>query len=243
MKIIILLVSFATVALAQKQYTTPVPILKQINRQNEDGSYSYGYEAADGSFKIETKYPTGEVQGKYGYVDDQGKVREVEYGASSKRGFEPVGTDIQVPPPTLSVSNANSIPLGPDEEDDGQYREDPSIYWKDPKYNNGVKHSAVKPAVPAYRPPATNYNSAPNQYFQNNIDRSAPVAPIVPQQPQYRQPAVYQPQPYQQPRYQPYQPAPQNRYYNPNARADFASHPSIQNFDINSGSYTINYGR
>lgn len=74
----------------QQQYTTPVPILKQINRQNEDGSYSFGYEAADKSFKIETKYPNGEVYGKYGYVDDSGKVREVEYGAS-QRGFEPQG--------------------------------------------------------------------------------------------------------------------------------------------------------
>lgn len=79
-----------TVIAAQRDYTTPVPILKQINRHNEDGSYSYGYEAADGSFKIETKYPTGEVQGKYGYVDDSGKLREIEYGAS-KRGFEPAG--------------------------------------------------------------------------------------------------------------------------------------------------------
>ncbi|CAA9994698.1 unnamed protein product [Nesidiocoris tenuis] len=59
----------------QQQYTTPVPILKQINRHNDDGSYSYGYEAADGSFKIETKTPNGEVFGKYGYVDDTGKVR------------------------------------------------------------------------------------------------------------------------------------------------------------------------
>lgn len=29
-----------------------------------DGSYTYGYEAADGSFKIETKAATGEVKGK-----------------------------------------------------------------------------------------------------------------------------------------------------------------------------------
>lgn len=71
--------------------TTPVPILKQINKQNDDGSYSFGYEAADGSFKIETKYPNGDVAGKYGYVDESGKVREVSYGASSQRGFEPEG--------------------------------------------------------------------------------------------------------------------------------------------------------
>lgn len=62
---------------------TPIPILKQINKHNEDGSYTYGYEGADGSFKIETKLATGEVKGKYGYVDEDGKVRIVQYGAGS----------------------------------------------------------------------------------------------------------------------------------------------------------------
>ena len=38
-------------------------------RHNEDGSYSYGYESADGSFKLETRYPDGRVKGKYGYID------------------------------------------------------------------------------------------------------------------------------------------------------------------------------
>lgn len=74
--------------LAQKQNTTPVPILKQINRHNEDGSYSYGYEAADGSYKIETKSATGEVKGKYGYVDADGNLREISYGAN-QHGFNP----------------------------------------------------------------------------------------------------------------------------------------------------------
>lgn len=98
----------ACAAQQQKQYTTPVPILKQINRHNEDGSYSYGYEGADGSFKIETKYPNGEVYGKYGYVDDAGKVREIEYGAS-KRGFEPAGNDINVAPPTINQNAVSAL--------------------------------------------------------------------------------------------------------------------------------------
>ncbi|XP_019881239.2 nematocyst expressed protein 3-like [Aethina tumida] len=85
---------------------TPVPILKQINRHNEDGSYTYGYESADGSFKIETKLPNGEVKGKYGYVDDTGKVRVVEYGAT-KYGFEPAGEGITVAPPTLVDETTN----------------------------------------------------------------------------------------------------------------------------------------
>ncbi len=45
--------------------------LKSIfnSRHNEDGSYTYGYEAADGSFKLETRHPDGRVEGKYGYLD------------------------------------------------------------------------------------------------------------------------------------------------------------------------------
>lgn len=43
---------------------------------------------------------TGDVKGKYGYVDDTGKVRVVEYGAT-KYGFAPSGEGITVPPPTL----------------------------------------------------------------------------------------------------------------------------------------------
>lgn len=114
-----------------------------------------------------------------------------------------------------------------------------------------MKHSAKAAAAPAYRPP-TNYNSAPNQYYQNNVESAPAPEPAyrqqaAPIQPTYRQPAVYQPEPYQsrfQSGFQSYQaPQQQQRYYNPNQRADFQSHPAIQNFDINSGSYTINYGR
>lgn len=122
-------------AIAAPAGPPPVPILKQVNRQNEDGSYSYGYENADGTYKIETKYPTGEVYGKYGYVDETGKLRTVEYGASA-RGFEPVGTGITVPPPVLTVDSndlhrdQSSSSSSQDDYDDGQYREDPSVYYK-----------------------------------------------------------------------------------------------------------------
>nr|CAI5857903.1 unnamed protein product [Callosobruchus analis] len=79
---------------------------------NEDGSYTYGYESGDGTFKIETKLPNGEVKGKYGYVDDTGKVRVVEYGAT-KHGFAPAGEGITVPPPTL----VDNRPQSEQEED------------------------------------------------------------------------------------------------------------------------------
>lgn len=67
------------------------------------------------------------------------QVREIEYGATKLGGFQPAGSDINVPPPTVNDKTPNS--LGPNEEDDGQYREDPSIYYKDEKYNRPVQVS------------------------------------------------------------------------------------------------------
>lgn len=82
------------------------PLLR-FHRHNEDGSYTYGFEGADGSFKIETKLANGEVIGKYGYVDDSGKVRTIEYGAN-KYGFQPAGEGITVPPVTIGNDTDSS---------------------------------------------------------------------------------------------------------------------------------------
>jgi len=99
-KYLILLACVSSVALAQQQQqqgarsdlfnfdfgaedsvssTTPVPILRFIDTQNPDGSYTYGYESGDGTYKIETRFANGEVKGKYGYYDDTGKFRQVEW--------------------------------------------------------------------------------------------------------------------------------------------------------------------
>merc|ERR1719266_3283391 len=65
----------------------PVVILKQINEINEDGTYTVGYEAADGTFKLETKDEEGNVKGKYGYLDEFGDLKIVEYSANNSTGF------------------------------------------------------------------------------------------------------------------------------------------------------------
>lgn len=217
---------------AAQQYTTPVPILKQINRYNEDGSYSYGYEAADGTYKIESKYPNGEVFGKYGYIDDQGKLREIEYGAS-RRGFEPAGSEVNVAPPTLT--NNYPKPLGPNEEDDGQYREDPSVYYKNDPNN-------VDPPQQSYSQPSR--FSQPT-YKQQNYQQSAYQQQSY-QQSSYQQPSYQQPS-YQQPSLRPQTTFNSFRYNNPSPPAypnynQFNGHPAT-NIDINSGSYTVQYKR
>merc|ERR1712012_781177 len=86
--------------------TTPVPILRYVDTQNIDGSYTYGYEAADGTYKLETRFVDGQVKGKYGYIDPEGNLREASYGAEAGRGFEPKIAGVELPPPvTASVEN------------------------------------------------------------------------------------------------------------------------------------------
>ena len=72
----------------------PVVIVKQVNEINEDGTYTVGYEASDGSFKLETKDAEGNVKGKYGVVDENGEIKIVEYSANNSTGFT---SDLELP--------------------------------------------------------------------------------------------------------------------------------------------------
>merc|ERR1712223_34858 len=66
----------------------PVVIVKQVNEINADGSYTVGYEASDGSFRLETKDAEGNVAGKYGFLDENGEIKIVEYSANNSTGFQ-----------------------------------------------------------------------------------------------------------------------------------------------------------
>merc|ERR1711973_561720 len=85
--------------------TTPVPILKFIDQHNNDGSYTYGFQSADGTYKIETRLITGEVKGKYGYIDVNGNLKETTYGADTGKGFVPVIDGVEVSPPVAPEVN------------------------------------------------------------------------------------------------------------------------------------------
>ena len=130
---------------------TPVAILKQINRHNEDGSYTYGFEGGDGSFKIETKLANGEVKGKYGFVDDTGKVRVVEYGAN-QYGFQPAGEGITVAPPTLIDETTNK---------DGMQNANYDYDYQQPAAARPAPQRAVaQPVVPQSSPRQQQYQQA-----------------------------------------------------------------------------------
>ncbi|XP_050428658.1 signal transducer and activator of transcription C [Adelges cooleyi] len=214
----------------------PVPILKQVNRQNEDGSYSYGFENADGTFKIETKYPTGEVYGKYGYVDETGKLRTVEYGASSARGFEPVGTGITVPPPVSAVESndvhARDQSQQQDDYDDGQYHEDPSIY-----YRSEQQQQQQKP-LPAVQQQQL---ALQQQQYALQQQRFAQQQQLHQQQQQLHQ----QQQQQQQQQHQLHQQQPSwnsgQKSRSADSKLQYQNHPSIQHFDPLTGSFALSY--
>merc|ERR1712083_821265 len=90
-----------TAAPAAPSTEAPVVIIKQVNEINEDGTYTVGYEASDGSFKLETKDAEGNVEGKYGFVDKDGEIKIVEYSANNSTGFT---SDLELPAADLPVA-------------------------------------------------------------------------------------------------------------------------------------------
>uniref|UniRef100_A0A182PGA1 Uncharacterized protein n=1 Tax=Anopheles epiroticus TaxID=199890 RepID=A0A182PGA1_9DIPT len=163
---------------------------------NEDGSYTYGYEGADGSFKIETKLATGEVKGKYGYVDETGKVKVVEYGAN-KYGFQPSGEGITVPPPTLVDETTGKDDLL--EDDDGNVPVAPRLQKHRPaskprfqevpiQQHQPQRHHQPQPQQPQYydydeQPapaPQPKYQPAPQYVQRSHFGASAPSQPSSP---------------------------------------------------------------
>merc|ERR1712123_165472 len=94
----------------QPTSTTPVPILRYIDNQNTDGSYTFGFEGGDGTYKLETRHADGRVKGKNGYYDPEGVLREATYGAEAGRGIEPEIQGLELPPPTIEAEIQNEIP-------------------------------------------------------------------------------------------------------------------------------------
>jgi len=242
----------------QVSSTTPVPILRYIDTQNPDGSYTFGYEGGDGTYKIETRYATGEVKGKYGYYDDTGLLREVEYGATPEGGFEPTGSGLDIPDtprtetprtedPITTTKNGRKVKLVRRKRPQ-QTVNKPTVNGNDPRVQlpasrrrqNQPTSAASEVRRLPIRPTAQPQNN--NQF--SNFQPQPLTLNTRPQQQQQRRPAqprqpVARPQPRPQPQPQPQQFAAQPFQVPANR---FDGHPA-QNIDLNTGSYTISYGR
>ncbi|CAH1714913.1 unnamed protein product [Aphis gossypii] len=118
-----------------------VSILKQINKVNDDGSYTFGYEASDGSFKVETRDVAGNVKGMFGFVDDAGRLKRVSYSASNSSGFQAAGSES--PRPSPDPTEQTTADRGNKKDDGGDK--------SDNKLDNG-KSVGVKKVLVSKRP-------------------------------------------------------------------------------------------
>lgn len=120
----------------------PVQTIRNYNKVNDDGSFTFGYEAADGSFKEETRGTDCVVRGKYGYVDPDGNKREFTY-----------------------VSGNPCDPNNPDESE-----EEPERSGEDSDEN--IPQNYPKRPVLAPRPvrPLQSSTRAPTTVFSNNYN-------------------------------------------------------------------------
>ncbi|KAM7358109.1 cuticular protein 78E isoform 2-T2 [Cochliomyia hominivorax] len=111
----------------QKMLTTKKPQVVEIvesgAEKQTDGSYSFHYRGADGTFREETavvKNPGTdheylEINGAYSFLDADGKEVVVHYKADDK-GFVPVGNNI---PDAISLAAKENSLLPPVKKDNG----------------------------------------------------------------------------------------------------------------------------
>ncbi|KAG5673919.1 hypothetical protein PVAND_003920 [Polypedilum vanderplanki] len=130
-----------------EEKAAPVQTIRNYNKVNDDGSFTFGYEAADGSFKEETRGTDCVVRGKYGYIDPDGNKREFTY-----------------------VSGNPCDPNNPDgEEEDEERVRNQSLEDQD---ENIPQNYPRRPPVTAARPrpivPST--TRAPTTVFQNRYN-------------------------------------------------------------------------
>ncbi|EEZ98601.2 basic-leucine zipper transcription factor A isoform X2 [Tribolium castaneum] len=134
----------------------PVQTIRNYNKVNDDGSFTFGYEAADGSFKEETRGTDCVVRGKYGYIDPDGNKREFTY-----------------------VSGNPCDPNAPKEEQETEQEHENEA-------DNGPANYPTRPIRPirpvtvAPKPAVTLFQ---NNYDQSEEEQPEPEQVLKPQQP------------------------------------------------------------
>merc|ERR1711994_854986 len=196
--------------------TTPVPILRYLDRQNDDGSYTFGYEAADGTYKIEKRLTNGSIMGKYGYIDANGDLQETVYDGTAEHGFAPQIDGVVVGrPQQVKGTRHNKIPVKDREARPGSRF---ALY----KARKAAKEGNLVEAIPAVEE-EPNYNDVDValpadvvDYIVNNVAAAKKAQPR--REPVKSQPRIQSAQP--QPRREPAQSKPRFANFRASNRAN-----------------------
>ena len=138
--------------------------LERYSHKNEDGSFTFGYVSADGSFREETRGADCITRGKYGYIDPDGIKREYTYtsGLPCQVGGEE-GADLQaLDGGESNINNNNFDPVDPSE----RFRQTQNVQLGESEIPESNKRQRVnRPVVarPAEQAAAPKPAAAPQQ--------------------------------------------------------------------------------
>lgn len=200
----------------------PVQTIRNYNKLNDDGSFTFGYEAADGSFKEETRGTDCVVRGKYGYIDPDGNKREFSYVSGNPcdpnavqqeeeerpltdSGEENIPANANIPlrrpvsrprppsqPTTTFFQNYNSVSSNEEEEDEE------NIPARAPVRTTARARpvtSTVRPTTVAVQPPSVYRGSpTPKAAFGSPTPRTPQAVRITPRPATVEPATTYRPQ-------------------------------------------------
>lgn len=155
-------------------------IIKQIRKLNSDGSYTVGYEAEDGTFKIESRDVLGNVKGTYGYVDVNGEIKRVSYTTNNGSSSNSIGpTTIR---PTEPKEDVVQIPR---QNKTGGFhssttRRPPSLAFLTTSQSTPTSRASVVQSIPKKRILLTASSERPtfNHYGSRHADHTTTSSPL-----------------------------------------------------------------
>ncbi|XP_054268017.1 uncharacterized protein LOC128989913 [Macrosteles quadrilineatus] len=156
----------------------PVQTIRNYNKLNDDGSFTFGYEAADGSFKEETRGTDCVVRGKYGYVDPDGNKREFTYVSGNP--CDPNAPNQEEEEPQLPDSGEENVPQNIPVRRPTPLRPRPSTTLFQQNYNSASSQEEEEENVPARVPVRTTPRARPvTTTYRPTYSQSTPAPQSV----------------------------------------------------------------
>ena len=147
------------------QQEEAVGTLERYSHKNDDGSFTFGYVGADGSFREETRGVDCITRGKYGYIDPDGVKREYSYTSGLPCEIGEDGQQLQ------NVGDNNEINVVDTVDPRERFRQTQNVQLAENEIPEAAKRQRVRTQI--NRRPAVEAAEAPEQ----------PAAAPVQQQP------------------------------------------------------------
>ncbi|XP_034944956.1 uncharacterized protein [Chelonus insularis] len=156
---------------SESSHHDQVAILKQIRKLNDDGSYTFGYEAGDGSFKVETRDVLGNVKGTFGFIDANGEIKRVTYSSSNGTGFKAT----TLSPLQERTSVIQSIPLKSNHSFVASQKKQNSMYFSTSESSSSLSSSLLTTSTTTPSPSSTKSNVIQSIPTRKSLIKTTPI--------------------------------------------------------------------